>query len=104
MGRDWIGLRVGFNSSEKELGSKKGGWGLNNSTLCDTSRVPELHGKVFPFQHNSHSAAVSQTHWPCLSYVANKTTISLVKGLSSHQRWSMHPCFNWSMKKVHKLN
>ena len=50
---------MGLNSLENGLGSKKWGYGPNDSTLCDTSRVPELHGKVFPFQHNSHSAAVS---------------------------------------------
>ena len=36
----------------------KKGVGLNKSTLCDTSRVPELHGKVFPIQRNPHSAVV----------------------------------------------
>ena len=58
-----IGLERVKGGLEKGLGSKKG-VGLNNSTLCGTSRVPELHGKVLPFQRNPHSAAVLQTHWP----------------------------------------
>ena len=86
-----IGLERVKGGLEKGLGSKKRGWELIILHYVIPQECLSCMEKYFP-----SSAILIQLQSYRLTghtYVTNKNTISLVKGLSSCQRWSMHPWF-----------